>query len=126
MPTLFITGDRSIHPGAAAGLTNLVLLKEFVADSSVQFATGTENGVEAAVRFGAEAAGLTVLTFETPSVEGHPEWKDFAKRVQNVLDADPSARFVVIHGSPENSRITKALCEMVPEDQLQIVAPSLA
>lgn len=122
--TVFITGDRSIPADVALGLVALTMLKETATrGGDVQFATGTESGVEAAVRFAAEKAGLSLQIAETPVIneQGH---KDFGLRAQNVA-AESDVLFLILHAAPHASRITSQMLDVLPADAVEIVHPSL-
>lgn len=112
---VFITGDRSVDPVTAFGVTLPVLaglVNSFGAD--VGFATGSMNsGVERAVRY--ILPGVT----EFPHVNTDEGYIDFDARHKQVIeDAD---YVVFIHSDPLASRIGKSLVDIVPEDRLQMV-----
>lgn len=129
MQTVFITGDRSIPADAALGLVALTMLKEITkaggvnGSNGVEFATGQESGVEAAVRFAAEKSGISLKVFETPVInaEGH---KDFGLRAQNVA-AEADTLFLILHADPHSSRITSQMLAVLDPAAVEIVHPAL-
>lgn len=115
--TIYITGDRALDPinsVAIAGKAIAILLLENEGEK-VRFVTGTEGGVEGAVRFILPPKALEVI--ERPKAdEGWTDWdKSHAQLVKKVDFA------VVLHGDPLASRIGKSVSTVFPEDKVRFL-----
>lgn len=116
MKKIFITGDRSMDPVIAAGAVEAIL-KDLVVqnDGDLAVATGTlAGGVERAVRYLMPDESVNVFNYELTE-DGHV---DFAEMYTEL--ADDVDEVVFVHGSPQSSRIGKALFAAIPSEKISM------
>lgn len=116
MKTVCITGDRSAHPAVAlpAVLMQLVKLQQEV--GPVALVLGLDQGVEAAVRYAAQIAGI-------PTVDLQWLTKDWTAYGQAILNAGADSIYV-LHGAPMSSSMYPGfMADNAVADAVQLVVP---
>lgn len=114
MTTVYLTGDRSMSPMAAVGVTNLIIMK-LLNDhpEGIVIVTGdSPSGIEKAVRYLIPQAALKVFARELDE-EGRPDFDGAHKALLSEVD-----EVVVIHTDPLNSRLTKSVAQTFPAEKV--------
>ena len=117
---IVITGDRSAHPAMAVTVVQQLIIKELVGKEEgthLKLVTGLEQGVEAAVRLVAKAAGLEVIDLQWMS----KEWDEYAL----ALSEQAPTKVYFIHGDAMASKLYPALTKSVIGDKVELIAPEL-
>lgn len=121
MQTVLITGDRSIDPALIALPVSISMIQWMHEYPGIQFLTGTNSGVEQAVRAIAEAAYMPIQVIE--NVEGENGKPDWIARHTKLVDSVDHVFF--FHGDPLTSSIGKSL-SVFPDDSVTYVLQALA
>lgn len=117
MKTVYITGDRSIDPINAVAIAGKAVAQVYAENDGeqVRFVTGTEGGVEEALRFVLADGSVTIV--ERPKTdEGYTDWDGFHKKLSLTVDSA-----VVLHGDPLGSRIGKSVTANFPDDKVRFL-----
>lgn len=106
---VFITGDRSVNPVIAPMLLNMALQRAVATwgptYGDLEFSTGDQAGVEAAVRYLLPASKVEFAEVPTPTTADgdHPDFDARHALARHTCDA-----VLVVHGDPMSSRIAKS------------------
>jgi len=120
MLTFVITGDRSANPNFTVPIVQQLLLKLAVQlGQPFHLVAGGLQGVEQAVKYVAESAGIALVT-----VPFEPLTKDWDAYAQLLKGENPE-RVYFIHGQPESSRLYPALTKVFGDNDFELVNPDL-
>lgn len=116
-----ISGDRSAHPNSVIPIVQQLLLQIKVAAPTLhlEIIVGLDRGVEAAVKFVCEAAGIDVIQLEWDA--SSKDWNQYAERISSL---EP-AKVFFIHSDPASSSIYPAFSARFEDDVLELVSPEL-
>lgn len=120
MATIFITGDRSLHPLQALPLVLVTLLKH----RNDTVITGDLDGVETAVKLACELTDFPVAG-EAPTPPGTDYKYDFMSRWTALADKEVD-KVYVIHPDPHSSKIyTTLVSNPKLTDKVELVLPDV-
>ncbi len=114
MTTVYITGDRSMSPMPAASVVSLVINTILTKHpEGIALITGdSPSGIEKAVRYLVPGEALTVVQ-RTLDDNNRPDFDAAHKLMIDAVD-----EVFVIHTDPLNSRLTKSVAQIFPEDKV--------
>jgi hypothetical protein len=116
MKKYFITGDRSMHPLAAAQIVDAVI-KRLVLESNGDLAVGTGNlsqGVERAVRYIVPEQLINLVSYDHDD-EGNVIWTPAFEAIAPTTD-----EVIFIHQDPLSSHIGRALSAVFPPEKIRM------
>lgn len=113
---IFITGDRSMDPVAAAGAVDAIL-KDLVRINNGDIAIGTGScagGVERAVRYLVPEQAQNIAHYELDT-EGNIDFESGLREIADVTD-----QVVFLHLDPLSSRIGRAIANVFPTEKVSM------